>query len=248
MAPSSHTLSRRIAKLLHLAKDQAGTPEGEAAARIARKLMRQSAHARAKAWSKRSDITVTQRRFELGTRWPWRRRLAAAVAKHCACVAAWPRSGTHVILFGAVGTLDIADYLLGVLLRELDEARVAWRREQPDFEPNAAPSPDLARRTTGFCNSAVGAVEARLRSLRQEESAVDPTGHALVHDEATSVHRWLDDQGIALHKGAPDPYAFSKDGWTAGHGIALHDAVTAPEVPAGRRLRSRGWRSKGRRN
>jgi|GEM_PF-3162067 len=245
MASSPAALDRRIAKLLHLAKDQKGTPEGEAAARIARKLMRQSAHARAKAWSKRSDITVSQRRYELGARWPWRRRLAAAVAKHCACVAAWPRSGTHIILFGAVGTLDIADYLLGVLLRELDEARAAWLAEQDDFHPDEPPSPDLARRTTGFCNSAVGAVEARLRSLRQEESTVDPTGHALVHDEAASVHRWLDDQGINLRKGAPDPYAFSKEGWTAGHGIALHEAVTAPEVPSGRRLR--GHRRRGSR-
>ena len=238
MAPYPSAVERRIAKLLRLARDQEGTPEGDAAARIARKLMRQSAHARARAWSARSDLPVVQRRVELHHRWPWRRRLAAAVARHCACVAAWPQRGSHVLLFGAVGSLDIADYLLEVLLRELDCARAAWLTRQADHVPGEPPGPELARRTTGFCSSAVRAVEARLRALREEESTVDPTGHALVRDEARSVDHWLQDQGITLKAGAPDPYAFRKDGWTAGHAIALHDAVTTPEPPCRRRIRA----------
>jgi hypothetical protein len=248
MASSPAAVERRIAKLLQLARDQEGTPEGETAARIARKLMRDSARDRARAWSQRSDITILQRRFELGARWPWRRRLAAAVAKHCACVAAWPRRGTHVILFGAAGTLDIADYLLVVLLREVDEARAGWLAEQPDYDPSEPLPPDLARRSTGFCNSAIGAIEARLRAMRQEESTVDPTGHALVLAEAASVQDWLRDQGIDLKKGAPDPYAFSREGWHAGHGIALHDAVATPDTPAGRQLRARRCQPRARRN
>jgi len=238
MALSPSAVERRIAKLLQLARDQEGTPEGEVAARIARKLMRQSAHARARVWSARPDIPVVQRRLELHHRWPWRRRLAAAVARHCACVAAWPQRGSHVLLFGAIGSLDIADYLLEVLLRELDGARAAWLTRQPDFVPEEPPGPELARRTTGFCSSAVRAVEARLRALREEESSVDPTGHALVRDEAQSVDRWLAEQGITLKTGAPDPFAFRQDGWTAGHAIALHDAMTTPETPCRRRIRA----------
>ena len=248
MARSTASLDRRIAKLLELARDQDGTPEGEAAARIARKLMRESAHSRARAWSKQSDITVQKRNFELGARWPWRRRLAAAVARHCACVAAWPRRGTHVVLFGAVGALDIADYLLSVLLREVDTARGEWLLVQDDHDPLEPLPPDLARRTTGFCSSAVGAIEARLRAMRHEESQIDPTGHALVLDEAASVRDWLEAQGIALKKGAPSPYAFSSEGWNAGHDIALHDAVTAPTAPVERQLRNRTGRRSHRRN
>ena len=245
MARSTASVERQIAKLLHLARDQDGTPEGEAAARIARKLMRASARARAQHWSQRSDITVQQRRFELGARWPWRRRLAATVARHCACVAAWPSRGTHVVLFGAVGSLDIADYLLKVLLREIDEARMAWLSKQKDYDPFDVLPPDLARRTTGFCSSAVGAIEGRLRAMRQEESNVDPTGHALVLDEAGSVKAWMEAQGIALKKGAPSPYAFSTEGWHAGHDIALHDAVVASELPASPKLRGKGVKRSG---
>ena len=230
------TTAARIRKLLDLARDQEGTPEGDTAARIARRLMRQSAHERAKQWSKRGDITVTKRSFELGARWPWRRRLAAAVARHCACVAAWPRRGTTVVLFGAVGTLEIAEYLLAVLLREIDLARASWLAAQEDHDPMEPMSPDLARRTTGFSNSAVAAVEARLRELRRQERDQDPSGHALVIDEASAVHKWMGDQGITLKKGAPNPFAFSADGWTAGHGIALHEAVSGQENDPGRQL------------
>jgi len=239
---SRSSAAARIRKLLDLARDQEGTPEGETAARIARRLMRQTAHARAKEWSQRGDITVSERTLDLGARWPWRRRLASAVARHCACVAAWPPRGTTVVLFGAVGTLDIAEYLLAVLLREIDEARADWLSRQDDHDPMEPLSPDLARRTTGFCNSAVGAVEARLRELRRQERDLDPDGHALVHDEAASVRRWMDDQGIQLKKGAPDPFAFSADGWTAGHGIALHDAVSGRDGDPNRRLRQQQGR------
>jgi len=234
---SRSSAASRIRKLLELARDQEGTPEGETAARIARRLMRQTAHARAKEWSQRSDITVGRRTLDLGARWPWRRRLASAVAKHCACVAAWPSRGTTVVLFGAVGTLDIADYLLRVLLREIDDARATWLTEQPDHDALEPFSPDLARRTTGFCNSAVGAVETRLRELRRQERDEDPNGHALVHDEAASVRRWMDDEGIELRKARPNPFAFSKEGWSAGHGIALHEAVSGQDADATRRLR-----------
>ena len=235
--PSS-SAAARIRKLLHLARDQEGTPEGDTAARIARRLMRQTAHERAKQWSQRSDITISRRAFELGARWPWRRRLASCVARHCACVAAWPRRGTTVTLFGAVGTLEIAEYLLSVLLREIDVARARWLAAQDDHDPMEPMSPELARRTTGFCNSAVAAVEARLRELRRQEREQDPSGHALVVDEATTVHRWMEAQGITLKKGAPNPFAFSADGWTAGHGIALHDAVSGQENNPGRQLRT----------
>ncbi len=233
---SRSSVAARIRKLLHLAQDQEGTPEGETAARIARRLMRQTAHARAREWSQRSDITVRKRTLDLGARWPWRRRLASAVAKHCACVAAWPSRGTTVVLFGAVGTLDIADYLLRVLLREIDEARASWLSKQSDHDLLEPLSPDLARRTTGFCNAAVGAVEARLREMRRQEREDDPNGHALVHDEATSVRRWMNDTGIQLRRGSPDPFAFSKEGWSAGHGIALHDAVSSQEADAAHRI------------
>ena len=242
MGRSVDSIERQIAKLLQLAKDQNGTPEGEAASRIARKRMRESARSRAQQWSKQPEITVQQRRLELGARWPWRRRLAAAVARHCACVAAWPTRGTDVVLFGAVGALDIAAYLLAVLLREVDSARMDWLLSQEDYDPNEPASPDLARRTTGFCSSAVGSIEARLRTMRREESKVDPTGHALVLDEAVCVRTWLDDQGITLKKGAPSPYSFSADGWNAGHEIALHDAMEASEAPSGKRIQGRTHR------
>lgn len=226
----------RIEKLLQLARDQQGTPEGETAARIAGRLMRDSARHRKQTL--RAEPTICERVIELGAKWPWRRRLAASVARHCACVAAWPKTGSKVALFGAVGTVDIAEYLLTVLLREIDQARADWLEEQVDWDPLLPMSPELARRCTGFCGSAVGAVEARLSELRTLERGEDPTGTALVHDEAAAVRRWMKDRGIELSKGAPSPYAFSPEGWRHGHGIALRDAVRAQPIDPTRRIRS----------
>ena len=189
MARSTASLDRRIAKLLELARDQDGTPEGEAAARIARKLMRESARSRAQAWSKQSEITVQKRQFELGARWPWRRRLAAAVARHCACVAAWPRQGTHVVLFGAVGALDIADYLLSVLLREVDTARSEWLAAQDDHDPRATP-PRPRPTHHRPCSSAVGAIEARLRAMLEESGSTPPGMGSCSTRRRLSVTGW----------------------------------------------------------
>ncbi len=234
-----NTTPERIRKLLNLARDQAGTPEGETAARLARRAMRESAWDRARRGVSRAKLPLHERVLDLEHRWPWRRRLVAAVARHCACVAAWPPSGSQVLLFGTVSNLDIAAYLAHVLLRELDGARAAWLAAQPDYDPDGPSGPELSQRTTGFCNSAVAAVEAKLRAMRHEELSIDPEGHAMVLSEGDDVQRWLEERGISLKPSSPNPHRFVAEGWTAGHGIALHDAMQQTGANTGRLARQK---------
>jgi len=212
--PDPRRAEARVRKLLNLARDQAGTPEGESAARLARTLMRDQARARLGA-DDPSD-PHQRLRLDLGAPAPWRRRLAAAVARHCACVAAWPPGGSTVVLFGRASALAVAEYLLAVTLREVEAARgQAAERGAGPAELNA------------FCHSAVTALESRLRSLRDGEAHDDPSGAALVRQEDRGVRAWMEAQGLRPTAAPPWVSPHSPAGWAAGREIPLHDAVRA---------------------
>lgn len=208
----------RLRKLLALAADQAGSPEGQAAAAKARMLLRRLAHERQRPGQRAAEPTIEQLRLSLGAPSPWRRRLAAAVASHCATVAAWPEDPLQVVFFGRRSALLIAEYLLAVLLREVVEARDAWRAAQPEASGAAL---------NGFCHSAVTAIEHRLRDQREAERGADREGSALVRYEGDSVEAWLRAQGVGAADAPPSPYGFNQAGYIAGHGIPVHGGVAA---------------------
>ncbi len=233
----SRRMAARLEKLRNLARDQAGTPEGETAARLARDLMR--AHARARVGPEDPADPFRKLRRSLGQPAPWRRRLAVAVAQHCACVAAWPRGSADVVLFGRRSSVLIGDYLLAVTLREVTQARAAWlvaRGADAETVPDELRTP-----LNAFCQSAVTAITSRLRSLRDEEQVADPTGHALVRAEDAGVRRWLEDVGIELNQAAPSIAAHCPEGWEAGRQVPLHDAVAWGRPDRARLARGR-WR------
>jgi hypothetical protein len=210
--PDPRRAEARVRKLLNLARDQAGTPEGESAARLARALMRDQARARL---GPDDPADPHQRlRLDLGAPAPWRRRLASAVAAHCACVAAWPPGGSAVVLFGRGSALAVAEYLLAVTLREVEAARAR-------VEGAGAGPTEL----NAFCHSAVTAVEARLRALREGEREDDPSGAALVRQEDRGVRAWMAEQGLRPSPAPPWVASHSPAGWAAGRAIPLHDAV-----------------------
>lgn len=208
----------RLRKLLALAADQADSPEGEVAAAKARVLLRRLAHERHRPGQRSAEVPLDRLTLSLGAPSPWRRRLASAVAVHCATVAAWPEDSLHVVLFGRRSALLIAEYLLAVLLREVVEARDLWRATHE--EANGA-------EINGFCHSAVTAIEHRLRDQREAERRDDRAGYALVLIEGQGVEDSLRAQGIGAAAAPPSPYGFNRDGYIAGHGIPVHSGVGA---------------------
>jgi hypothetical protein len=236
-AARSRRIAERLHKLRNLARDQAGTPEGETAARLARQLMRE--HARARIGPDRPGDPHRKLRLSLGQVAPWRRRLAVAVAKHCACVAAWPRGSAEVVLFGRRSSVLIAEYLLTVTLREVELARERFVRDR-NADPDDVPA-ELRTPLNAFCQSAVTSIDARLRAMRDEEQEEDPSGHALVRQEDADVRQWLDDEGVELQKAAPSIAAHCQAGWDAGRAVPLQDAVGWGQ-PARDRIDARGRR------
>ena len=216
----------RIEKLLALAADQAGTPEGEAAARAARQLARRFA-VEADGLRRRSGPDpdpIEERRTPLANRALWRRRLATLVAGHGGCQVAFPRQGTDVVFFGTRSALLVAEYQLLVLDREISARRARWLEERAALLPESAEEALLIE-AGHFADSAVSAVATRLGEQRQEERRQDPQGTALVLGRGPDVERWLAERGYQFRSAPMTGRPFHPAGYAAGNGIALNEAL-----------------------
>ncbi len=224
------SLDTRIAKLRALARDQAGTPEGRIAARLARKLVHDNARNQASRKYRGLPDTdgLTRWRMSLGGSEPWRHRLVAAVARHVGCVAAWPPGADHAFVFGHTSAAQVGDYLYEVLSREVGSSLERWlRTEAPMLGPEEARTdPEDTARRGAFCQSAVTAIDARLAQSRAQEEGEDPVGTALVLDQRAAATAWMKEQGVDTLPPALRPWRHSQAGYLAGCRIPLHDAVT----------------------
>jgi hypothetical protein len=230
--------SARIRKLLDLARDQAGTPEGDAAARIARRLMLRHArtHAAAACAGIPDSDPIRRWNLELGGDERWRRRLATSVARHCACIAAWRRGGSVARFFGHTSAQPIVEYLYVVLSREVEEAGARWLREEAPAltQAEAERDPENLVRLRDFSQSAVTALDNRLAEMRATERGEDPTGTALVVARGRDVRKWMEDEGVQLDKSPRRPWRHSPAGWEAGARIGFHEAVRKQgDLPGG---------------
>ena len=226
----------RIRKLLDLARDQAGTPEGDAAARIARRLMLRHArtHAAAACAGIPDSDPIRHWQVDLGGDERWRRRLATSVARHCACIAAWRRAGSVARFFGHTSSRPIVEYLFVVLSREVERAAAQWLRDEAPALTEAETRLDSENRLRrrDFCQTAVTALGQRLEELRSVEQGDDPHGTALVLARARDVRGWMEEEGVHLARSARRPWRHSHAGWAAGSRIGFHDAVRQqPDLP-----------------
>ncbi|MCP4806563.1 MAG: DUF2786 domain-containing protein [Proteobacteria bacterium] len=210
----------RIKKLVALAGDQAGTPEGESAMRMARQLMVEHSIELAQLQADERDAVdpFDRRPLDLAGRAHWRRQLLSMVAQHCECIAGWSRTGNAASLYGRKSAVEIAEYLFLVLLRQVTMERAAF---MVDLQLRGD-DPDGIRRTRDFCQSALLALRLRfeqLRGIEPEEST------ALVRQSARGLGDWMENRG---HKLAPEPpfgFRYDAKGYQAGYRIPLVDAV-----------------------
>lgn len=210
----------RIKKLVALAGDQAGTPEGEVAMRMARELMRESSIELAQLQADERDAVdpFTRRPLDLGGRAHWRRQLLSMVATHCECVAGWNPRGDNGSIYGRRSAVDIAEYLFQVLVRQLTMERGAFMAgllSRPD-------DPDGIRRTRDFCQSALLALRLRFDQLRGQEPEEST---ALVRQAARGLGDWMDRRGHNLATEPPFGFRYDDAGYRAGYRIPLVDAV-----------------------
>ncbi len=205
----------RIRKLFALATDQEGTPEGEAASRVARRLM----HAHDVELSSLSPLErdeadpFAHRELLLGGSEQWRCRLLSVVARHCECVASWRAAAGCGSLYGRNSSVEVGEYLYILISRDLTRARAMRRMELTEL-----PEARRASLLNDYCQSAVLAVEIRCTELRAAEPE-DCT--ALIRSRPVGLWTWMQEQGHELRAEPPFGYTLDRDGWREGHRLKL---------------------------
>lgn len=207
----------RLRRLIALAEDQAGTPEGDLAARLARQIMdaRRTELQDLDLESRNAADPFERVDLALGGEAYWRRRVASLTARHCECLCSF--AGSRARLSGRRSNVLIAEYLYRVMSRFVSWEQTAWLgRHGLLDDPQAA---------NDFAQSAVLALSNRLEEMRRGETH-DAQTTALVRVDEKALQDWLTAQGVRFKPEAPFPYRYSQDGYETGNRMPLHKAVT----------------------
>ena len=238
---------KKIKKLMDLAKNQLGRPEGETAAKMAHKLM--VAHAVTMAdlsfeEQKRQDPLV-EKSTEAGAG-IWRRALLDIIAEHCNCRSAY-MSGARVkhdsdnksrkakqlfYFYGHQSDVEVAQYLYDICERQIAAAckkylaglskmyTKPWHRR--GYESGA-------RRTLAndFKRSAVEGLQTKLVDMRgQEKKEQTEETYALVIGRFRKVEDWVDSTFTFGAGRAHSDYDHNTDGYEAGKSVDIRAGVS----------------------
>lgn len=213
--------SARARKLFALARDQEGTPEGHAAARMARSLLREHSLEVAGLDSEALNLADPFERRELLLGGPrmWRCRLLTLVSRHCECVAGYRSGSGKGSLYGRRSNVSVAEHLYNVLSRTMTLERALLLGEHQHLGEVA-----LARKANDFTMSALLALEIRLKEIVQEEDASE-VSTALVRQSRDGLRAWMVQSGHSLSQEVPFGYSWDAKGYQAGYRLPLRKAV-----------------------
>lgn len=120
----------KLEKLKRLAADQKGTSEGETAARLARKLMRQYALKEAEGGGVADDRIERRDGVETGSA-TWRRSLFNSVSRHHGCRAIYIRSTGLCSVVGFEADVELTLYVYFVAEREISRGAAKYGETVP---------------------------------------------------------------------------------------------------------------------
>lgn len=148
----------KIRKLLALANDQIGKPEGEQALEIAEELMNR--HNLTLADVEKKDIVVDGYWINSDFKWSWRTRLIDALSTHFDTRVVISGNRKQACVIGTAESVAVVHYLFDVLARYI----IAQYKRRTDGSTPAS-----------FCGSAVRQIARRLYDFRAARVVnVDP--------------------------------------------------------------------------
>lgn len=223
----------KISKILALAADQDGTPEGDMAARLAAKMMREHAisMAEVRTVSAAEADPMTMSIIQAG-RSTWRAELVWILARHCNCTALRQGNKKHpgqiggsmlawMKVYGHKVDVEVCQYLYEICERQVEQAAVAWKKARGG-----------ARYAEGqrYRESVVYGLKARLEEIRAAGQAEDPNGTALVLSRAQQANSYMHSLTTPSKKGYGGGHKMlDRDGYEAGKKIKLHAGVGEDE-------------------
>lgn len=238
---STNPIVAKIIKVLALAEDQKGTSEGEVAARLAARMMRDHAISVADLQGASTDSDpLMESAIDVG-RVTWRASLAWALAEHCNCTAlrATVTTSTRVVetgdgyrakrvgsqtasmrLFGHKTDIEVCQYLYDLCERQVEAACKKWKKDRG----GASYSEGQA-----FREAAVTGLNAKLNSIRKAESSGgSDVGTAIMvrrKEEAAVFMRSVVTTIGRYRGGSTGSYDAKNAGFAAGREISLRAGV-----------------------
>lgn len=217
-------IAEKIHKLLKLAQNQEGTPEGDNAAAAARRLMRQ--YQIDQGMVEDAGDPLVEHRVKTPQVNRWRRELAAGVAYYCECYVLWTIGTPTVRIFGRRSATLVAADLFDRIQSEIDRRCDAYAKEVRErVGPDYLAGGQWRSLRERFSRDAALVVRQRLRKMLEGEQRADAKGHELV------VHRCAEAENHAKAKVAKiktaDPLMFagSRAGQQAGQEINLGRSI-----------------------
>jgi hypothetical protein len=228
----------KIKALLAMAEDQHGLPEGEVAAKIAEKLMREHAIEMHHLQEKEVIIQITQ---EVG-RSNWTRNLLHQVAIFCSCKM-WIITGTrNVGIAGHSADLEVCEYLFDLIRLQIEnkcEQFMKSEKRKDSFNPFSSTLPSSASNGSGkgsandFKMSAVAGVADKLRKIKSvNNGAENRDSNALVLSRYNAVNDWVNSQ-MRLRNRSASNYSHNASGYQAGQNVRLSNGIGSKGTPAG---------------
>lgn len=231
-------IASKILKLLKLAEDQAGTSEGESAARMAHKLMRE--HAVSVSLGDEQDEDRIQEIYEVGSA-NWKRSLMWRLAEHCSVYAIrwskaaqwtgkqWRSNKKNFKLFGKPSNVEICLHLFKVCERQIEKEYQIYRETLPSWYDRGM----VKAAANDFRTSAVRGLASKLEDMRKEAQSEDAQGTALVAQERAQAEAWAKDSGKVgkVTQTRMPTTRYNQDGYNAGRRVRLHDAVKGSNKP-----------------
>lgn len=213
----------KIEKLLRLARNQDGTPEGETAAKLASRMMTAHAIDMASIDVDRAAEHDPMEEQRMQTRSSvWRRLLANAIAKHCNCRMAYS-SGHHigqtVYIYGHRTDIELMKYLYSICERQIENQAREYTSQFPAGMPG--------KRSIGnnFRRSAVTGLSHKLYEIRKDAERENVEGFALVRSRSQAVSDWVDGNfSFGRAKNASE-YGHSGAGYAAGQSLNLSAGI-----------------------
>lgn len=222
------TILSRVDKLLRLAKSEPGTPEGELAASLARKLMLEHAISEQEVLSGAKSGKIGPVDHDLGKRQNWRRRLFNHVAEHCECRAAYIINSQRATIYGFAEDIEVALYLYESIANQIDlavnEHMKRWNARAP-YGRTCSGIPRYSRRErNNFCHSAVSRIYSRLKDIRRGVAEGDPDRQALVSLRGRTVDEWVQVNEGNLSRGRLS-WSGNKSGYAAGDQVSITQGI-----------------------
>jgi len=215
----------KIEKLMRLARDQEGKPEGETAARFASRLM--TAHAISMHEvdpDRQADVDpLTKDEIDVPAS-VWRRKLWHALATHCNLRSAQRayRGCSKIYLYGHKTDVEVCKYLYEICERQIEASarayvdnldRNIWGEEYTRGERKS--------KGNAFRRSAVDGLGTKLRAIRRDTQAENTTGFALVISRKQKVDNWVDETFTFGRAKASASYRHNAAGYSAGRNVNL---------------------------